>query len=94
MIPRGILQRNQHQLHRRQRILHHYNQSLMSHALQQEPTVDEIEQNSTKPFFHRISFTDGVVSLITALFCLGVILLLHGHSFASQVIEVLLFYVG
>lgn len=87
MIPRGTLQRNQHQLHHRQRVLHHYNQSLMSHALQQEPTVDEIEQNTTKPFFHRISLVDGIVSTITALLCLGVILLLHGHSFESHVLE-------
>ena len=61
MMPNTTLQRANHQLRHRQRVLHEHDNLLKTEALQQEPTLEELEKEKT-PTTSRVTVKDWVIS--------------------------------
>ena len=80
MMPNTTLQRTNHQLRRRRRVLNAHDTQLMQTALQQEPTVEELEKKPS-PYLTKLTLKDKIISAITAVACVGVLVLLLVHHF-------------
>ena len=79
-LPNTTLQRTHHQLRKRKRVLNEHENNLKTTALQQEPTIEELEKEKPSPFINRLTTRDRVVSGITIVGCILVFLLLvFGH---------------
>ena len=75
-LPNTTLQRAHHQLRRRKRVLNEHENVLKTAALQQEPTLEELEKEKPSPFINHLTTRDRVVSGLTITGCLLVFLLL------------------
>ena len=79
-LPNTTLQRTHHQLRKRKRVLNEHENNLKTTALQQEPTLEELEKEKPSPFINHLTTRDRVVSGITIIGCILVfILLVCGH---------------
>lgn len=85
IMPNTTMQRATHQLRHRQRVIHEHDNALINEALQQEPTVEELEKDKTTPFISKLSTKDWVISAITLVGCIAVLLLLNLKSFVPYV---------
>ena len=85
MLPNNSLQRTNHQLRKRKRVINEHDTSLMNTALQQEPTVEELEKDKASPYISRLSTRDKIIGAITAILCVGVVILLLAHHFVPYV---------
>ena len=81
MMPNTTLQRTNHQLRKRRRVLNAHDTQLMQTALQQEPTVEELEKKPS-PYLTKLTLKDKIISGITAVVCIGVLVMLLVHHFA------------
>ena len=85
MMPNTTLQRANHQLRKRRRVLNAHDNQLMNTALQQEPTVEELEKDKTSPYLTKLTLKDKIIGGITFIACIGVIVLLLAHNFEPYV---------
>lgn len=92
MMPNTTLQRANHQLRRRRRVLDAHDNQLMSTALQQEPTVEELEKDKTSPYLTKLTLKDKIIGGITFIACIGVIVLLLAHNFEPYVVLEMVVY--
>ena len=84
MMPNTTLQRTNHQLRKRRRVINAHDTQLMQTALQQEPTVEELEKKPS-PYLTKLTLKDKIISGITIAVCIGVLIMLLVHSFAPYV---------
>ena len=85
MLPNNSLQRTNHQLRKRKRVINEHDTSIMNTALQQEPTVEELEKDKASPYISRLSTRDKIIGGITGILCIGVVILLLAHHFVPYV---------
>lgn len=85
IMPNTTMQRTTHQLRRRQRVINEHDNVLKNEALQQEPTVEELEKDKPSLFISKLSPKDWVIWAITLVACVGVLLLLNLHHFTPYV---------
>lgn len=85
IMPNTTMQRTTHQLRRRQRVINEHDNVLKNEALQQEPTVEELEKDKPSLFISKLSPKDWVIWAVTLVACVGVLLLLNLHHFTPYV---------
>ena len=85
MVPNTTLERAQHQLRNRERVMHDHDVSVMTEKLQEEPTMEELEKDDTHVQESKLKAKDIMVGGITFLACVGVLLLLCLHHFPTTV---------
>ena len=85
MAPNNTLQRAHHQLRKRKRIIKEHHDNLLSNALQQEPTVEELESDKPTPVISRLTLRDKIVGGVTAVICVLCAVLLLSYHFAPYV---------
>lgn len=86
MMPNNTLQRTNHQLRKRKRVINEHQNNLLNSALQQEPTVEELEKDKPSPFISRLTLRDKIVGGITGLLCVLITVLLLTHHFVPYVV--------
>ena len=86
LIPSNTMQRTQHQLRNRERVIHEHDVNMMTEKLQQEPTMEELEKDDSKVRESKLSPKDIVIGCVTFIGCLLVLLLLSLHHFPVDVI--------
>ena len=91
IMPNTTMQRTTHQLRRRQRVINEHDNVLKNEALQQEPTVEELEKDKPSPFISKLSPKDWVIWAVTFAACIGVLLLLNLHHFTPYVLKTIEF---
>ena len=84
-------QHNEHSLRHRRHVMNQHDHALINTALQQEPTVDELEKNNPTPFMNFFTTKDRVISILTAIACILLFLLLNGVSL-NPVVNLILLY--
>ena len=85
MVPNTTLERAQHQLRNRERVMHDHDVSVMTEKLQEEPTMEELEKDDTHVQESKLKAKDIMAGGITFLACVGVLLLLCLHHFPTTV---------
>ena len=71
--------------------MNQHDHALINTALQQEPTVDELEKNNPTPFMNFFTTKDRVISILTAITCIFLFFFLNGVSLNPIVL--ILFYI-
>ena len=84
-------QYDEHSLRHRRHVMNQHDHALIKTALQQEPTVDELEKNNPTPFMNFFTTKDRVISILTAIACILLFLLLNGVSL-NPVVNLILLY--
>ena len=81
MVPNTTLERAQHQLRNRERVMHDHDVSVMTEKLQEEPTMEELEKDDTHVQESKLKakdimgYTTAIMLMSGLIFILGVLFL-------------------
>ena len=85
MVPSNTMQRTQHQLRNRERVIHEHDVTMMTEKLQEEPRLEELERDDSKLRESKLTPKDIIIGCVTFVSCLLVLLLLCLHHFPVDV---------